>query len=85
MGQQQKIPRQTLSEEVIVNEISNQVIGAISHIGTAFAGHNRAFLKQTEKWFMCKDSRYPFEKNPVDSVTEQNYCLLLKKLSQPHC
>ena len=75
----------TLTKEVIVDEISYQVIGTISHIGTAFAGHNRAFLKQAEKWFMRKDSRYPFKKNPVDPVTEQNYCLLLKKLSQPHC
>ena len=70
----------TLPKEVIVDEISYQVIGTISHIGTASAGHNRAFLKQGEKWFMCEDSRHPYEKNPVDSVTEQNYCLLLKKM-----
>ena len=72
----------TLPKEVMVDKVSYQVIGTITHIGTASAGHNRAFLKQGEKWFMCEDSRYPFEKNPVDSVAEQNYCLLLKKVEQ---
>ena len=48
-------------------------------MGTADAGHNRAYLKHGNKWYCCEDSKLPEEKMPTDSPTEQNYCILLKK------
>ena len=56
-----------------------KLIGTISHMGTAEAGHNRAYIKKKQVWYCCEDNHYPFEKLPIDCEKEQNYCLLLKK------
>merc|ERR1712212_336206 len=50
-----------------------------THMGEDNQGHNRAYLKQGTKWFLCEDYNLPVEKSPVDNLDEQNYCLLLKK------
>ena len=57
-----------------------EILGTISHIGTAEAGHNRAYLKCGSRWYCHEDSRMPFFKDPKDSECEQNYCILLKKV-----
>ena len=56
-----------------------EVIGTISHMGSAIAGHNRAYLKHHSKWYLCEDARLPVEQAPIDTQYEQNYCILLKK------
>ena len=58
---------------------SYSILGTISHIGTAEAGHNRAYVKTGSMWYCCEDYRLPFPKDPIDTEVEQNYCLILKK------
>ena len=64
---------------ILVDTCYYDLIGTISHMGTAEAGHNRAYFKRNNVWYCCEDNHYPFEKQPIDSEQEQNYCLLLKK------
>ena len=68
-----------LPDTVCIDKCNYSVIGTITHMGTADAGHNRAYLKHGNKWYCCEDSKLPEEKMPTDSPTEQNYCILLKK------
>ena len=71
------------TEQVLVDNCPYQIIGTISHIGTAEAGHNRAYIRRKKTWFCCEDARHPFQKQPLDSEFEQNYCILLKKNDVP--
>ena len=59
-----------LPEVVKVDKCNYLVIGTITHMGTANAGHNRAYLKSGSKWFLCEDPRLPIEKQPIDSSAE---------------
>ena len=69
-----------ISDVVKVDKQEYSVIGTISHIGNdATEGHNRAYLKQGRRWFLCEDSKLPKEKCPIDTESEQNYCFLLRK------
>ena len=68
------------TKNIQVNEQFYNVIGTISHIGTADAGHNRAYLKTGPTWYCCEDYRLPFPKEPIDTEYEQNYCIILKKV-----
>ena len=67
------------AENIQVDAQSYDIIGAISHIGTANAGHNRAYVYSAPFWFCCEDARSPFQKVPSDDTVEQNYCIILKK------
>merc|ERR1739838_89768 len=71
--------RVDLMGTVDVDKFQYSVIGTITHMGEDNAGHNRAYLRQGSKWFLCDDYNLPVEKTPVDNYAEQNYCLLLKK------
>ena len=51
---------------VVVDRIKYEVIGSITHQGTAYAGHNRAFLKQNSTWFRFEDSRPSVQRKPID-------------------
>ena len=64
---------------VVVDKTQYEVIGSITHQGTAEAGHNRAYLKEGSAWYICEDARHSSQRRPIDSEGEQNYCLLLKK------
>ena len=68
-----------IPDEVKVDEAMFKVIGTITHMGTAQQGHNRAYLKEGSRWFLCEDSKVCVIKTPIDSASEQNYCILLKK------
>ena len=70
-----------IPEKVTVDKTVYEIIGTITHMGTADAGHNRAYLKKGSKWYLCEDFKNPIERVPKDSAFEQNYCLLLKKQS----
>ena len=65
------------SENILVDDCFYNLIGTISHLGTAEAGHNRAYVKKEQIWYCCENSYYPFEELPIDCEQEQNYCLLL--------
>ena len=41
------------TENIQVDAQSYDIIGAISHIGTANAGHNRAYVYSSSFWFCC--------------------------------
>ena len=71
------------TEHILVDNCPYEIIGTISHIGTAEAGHNRAYIWKNQRWFCCRDARQPFLKQPLDCESEQNYCILLKKDSLP--
>ena len=77
-----------LPNEVLVNNIKYSVIGTISHMGTAEAGHNRAYLRHGSSWFLCEDACMPEKTAPVDDNFEQTYCVLLRRCDndsvQPH-
>ena len=85
-GRTIKIPLAvTLPDIVNIDKFQYSVIGTISHMGTADAGHNRAYLRQGSRWFLCEDYKLPTEKQPIDSTVEQNYCLLLKRCAIKDC
>ena len=69
----------SLPNHVMVDKVEYNVIGTISHMGTAEAGHNRAYLKEGPNWYLCEDSCMPEKKEPVDDDLEQTYCVLLQK------
>lgn len=68
-----------LPNTINVDKYHYSVIGTISHMGSAQVGHNRAYLKHGSKWYLCEDSKFPIERKPIDSLSEQNYCILLKR------
>ena len=70
-----------IPEKVTVDKTEYEVIGTITHMGTADAGHNRAYLKKGSRWYLCEDFKNPVERVPKDSAFEQNYCLLLKQFA----
>ena len=72
-----------IPDSVVVDKMKYEIIGSVTHQGTANAGHNRAFLKQGPTWFLFEDSFPSVPKKPVESEREQNYCLLLRKFDPP--
>ena len=64
---------------ITVDKQPYEILGTVSHMGTAEAGHNRAYLRNHTGWFLCDDEKSPQRKIPVDNQFEQNYCILLKK------
>ena len=70
-----------IPDMVVVDKREYEVIGTITHQGTAEAGHNRAYLKQGSTWYLCEDAKQSSKRKPKDNKSEQNYCLLLKKSS----
>ena len=71
----------SLPLELFIDKQKYEIIGTISHMGTADAGHNRAYLRHGSNWYLCEDDKPSFMKLPIDDEFEQNYCLLLKKNS----
>ena len=65
--------------EIIVDQQCYQIIGIVTHMGTADAGHNRAYLRVQSEWYICEDDKPVNVKIPVDTPFEQCYCLLWKK------
>ena len=69
-----------ISDMVSIGIVKYRAVGITTHIGTAEAGHNRAFLKKGSNWFLCEDEKMPYPKEPADSIHEQSYCILLEKI-----
>ena len=55
---------------VVVDKTQYEVIGTITHQGTAEAGHNRAYLKEGSAWYICEDARHSSQRRPIDSEGE---------------
>ena len=68
-----------ISSEITVDKQKYEVVGSVSHMGTADAGHNRAYLRHGMSWYLCEDDKPPRTKLPIDDEYEQNYFLLLRK------
>ena len=47
----------SLPSELIIDKQKYELIGTISHMGTADAGHNRAYLRHGTNWYLCEDEQ----------------------------
>ena len=72
----------SLEAEILVDQQKYELIGLVTHMGTANAGHNRAYLQKESHWYLCEDDKQPRAKIPNDNPSEQSYCLLLKRRSK---
>ena len=72
--------RVEIPDFVLVDKVQYEVIGSITHQGTAYAGHNRAYQKEDMQWYVFEDHFPSRPRKPVDNEGEQNYCLLLRKV-----
>ena len=73
-----------LPDTVTIDKEGYEVVGTVTHLGLPAAGHNRAYKKIGSSWYLFEDAKPIRQKEPIDCVNEQNYCILLKRLKGCH-
>ena len=44
---------------IVIENQRYELRGLVTHMGTAEAGHNRAYLHNGHSWYLCEDDKYP--------------------------